>query len=437
MSSKGRKPYRRSSAVVIRCTALALLFGPWAGIAGGQCNYEVSAVLEAPVSCGILGPALTEPTAINDHGVVTGYYNCIAGTPRPFIWSEEMGFVAIPLPPGISEATPADINDNNEIVGMVNNHTSGGVRGFLFADGEWITFTPLNGNIADQSVALAVNDNTEVMGTRGSPGPLGFHWHKGIFTDIPSPIGGTVRGFAINTTGIAAGQLSGPDHAFWWDGVVHDLGTLLGGDSARAEGITTRNELAGGASLPKERGQLVGSSRAILWKEGAVTNLGIVAGSEHSHALDLNETLQVVGISSGGGLVPFFWQHGEIHDIRDLVINPQPDLILQRAIGITNDGKILVKGQKVSVGDVGFLLTPIGSMLGDVNIDCVVDERDLVAVLDDWAPQGGKEGHRTDIVSSASFQPPGDGRVDAADLAVVLGNWTITVSEPKSERGQQ
>jgi hypothetical protein len=53
--------------------------------------------------------------------------------------------------------------------------------------------------------------------------------------------------------------------------------------------------------------------------------------------------------------------------------------------------------------------------------DGVVDAADLAFLLGEW---GANPGSPADIVSSTTFEPPGDGVVDAADLAYLLGEWT-------------
>ena len=54
--------------------------------------------------------------------------------------------------------------------------------------------------------------------------------------------------------------------------------------------------------------------------------------------------------------------------------------------------------------------------------DGSVDAADLAFLLGEWGrtPEGGSP---ADFVTSATFQPPPDGNVDAADLAVLLGDW--------------
>lgn len=99
------------------------------------------------------------------------------------------------------------------------------------------------------------------------------------------------------------------------------------------------------------------------------------------------------------------------------------------AEAINNVGQIAVRDLS---GHFMIVLRPKDRPLGDVNIDCVVDERDLIAVLEGWGPD--RLGHIADIVTSSNLQPPGDGNVDGADLAVVLGNWSVSSTESRPTR---
>jgi hypothetical protein len=54
--------------------------------------------------------------------------------------------------------------------------------------------------------------------------------------------------------------------------------------------------------------------------------------------------------------------------------------------------------------------------------DGLVNAADLAFLLGEWGPNAGSP---ADYVTSATFQPPADGIVDAADLAVLLGNWGL------------
>jgi hypothetical protein len=52
--------------------------------------------------------------------------------------------------------------------------------------------------------------------------------------------------------------------------------------------------------------------------------------------------------------------------------------------------------------------------------DGAIDGADLAFLLGEW---GANPGSPADIVSNATFAPPPDGFVDGADLAFLLGEW--------------
>jgi probable HAF family extracellular repeat protein len=77
---------------------------------------------------------------------------------------------------------------------------------------------------------------------------------------------------------------------FYWDGALHDLGTV-GGDNGDAYEVTDDGLIVGNT----ENASL--AMRATLWTtEGAIIDLGTLGGAE-SHARDINANGLVVGFS--------------------------------------------------------------------------------------------------------------------------------------------
>ena len=93
---------------------------------------------------------------------------------------------------------------------------------------------------------------------------------------------------------------------------ITDLGTLPGGSS----GFSAANGI-------NDAGQVVGSSssatgtRAFLWQNGVMTNLGdLPGGADNSVATSINNSGQVVGYSEAAtGYRSFLWQNGVMTDL--------------------------------------------------------------------------------------------------------------------------
>jgi probable HAF family extracellular repeat protein len=140
---------------------------------------------------------------------------------------------------------------------------------------------------------------------------------------IPSP-----------ATSVACGGLDGTlsfvFHAFRsQDGVVSDLGTLLGDNNCSvAASSNTRGEIVGHS----ENGVVdpatgIGEFRAVLWKEGGIQDLGTLGGKASS-AAQINDRNQITGFAYntvpdaftpfGTQIRAFLWEKGHMMDLGTL-----------------------------------------------------------------------------------------------------------------------
>jgi len=406
----------------------------------GQCQYELTAVIQGP-DCGIFGPAPIQATAINDHGVVVGHFNpCITGPDMPFMWSEEMGFVAIPLPPGVLEAEPRDINNNGEIVGRMLRPELG-YRAFRYKDGEWNELPPTgDGN---HSEAFGINDNGWVVGYRDTDdGLAAFRWRDDDIDDLVSPISGGASASDINLSRVTSGLFGSPTGngaGFVWDAEsVIEIPPLIDGTNSEGESINEQGAVAGSSRIVDANRLPVGR-RSWLFENILPVELGLLPGTDSCRALAINNVFQVVGRSStpSNEVIPFLWQHGDLHDLNAPIVEMPNGFSFRVANGLNNFGQVVGQGWLPVEQDIvliAVVISPTDSPLGDANIDCVVDEHDLKTVLDDWGSHGGRVPRPSDMVTNATFQPPGDGVVDGADLAVVLGNWSTSTEAPSQKR---
>jgi len=396
-----------------------------------QCMYEVTVVTGPPcfpdpnISVGFEG--------INDLGQACGWQAICGqlGARRPLVWTEELGIVLLPLPEGATQGVANDINNVlgsdgfGQVACTLMFPALGAERGYLYHDGEWTDLGVLPG--ATHSRCSALNDSTEIVGECEFPfsdhPARAIQWIQGAISQVEFSRSPESSAGCLNEWRTIGGWIG--------ESFIENEGVLLVGDSVDAipflpgaftgtpTAVNDADTTCGHSLIQVKSGPV--PQRSWKYENGRLTDLGTLSGTVRCIAEDINDTNQVIGTCFGEfGCcnAPFLWQDSQLYRLRDLIDLPPQVLGFANVKAINNRGQIVGMSGGASHG---LILTP-NVPLGDVNIDCVVDERDLVAVLDDWGPD--KHGHSTDMVTSSTFQPPGDGVVDGADLAVVLGNWT-------------
>ena len=119
-------------------------------------------------------------------------------------------------------------------------------------------------------------------------------------------------------------------HAFrWQNGHLTDLGALPGVNSAEGTAINERGWIAGvsqyGVMDPFIGG---GAVRAVLWKNGSITDLDTLGGYE-SNPVSVNDAGEIVGFSTvdgpidpysflGQSIHTFYWRNGATRDVGTL-----------------------------------------------------------------------------------------------------------------------
>jgi len=288
-----------------------------AGVVAGQADTSTTCSLPDPFSDGFVSPAfmwvngtLTNlgllpggcyslPVSINAHGMIVG-----AGD-LPVI---------DPLT-GLAE-THADFFYNGQVVDM-------GTFGGPFS---------LASMINSRGQATGFSENTEPdpwdFGGLflGFPSPTAYHafiWQNGVMTDLgtlggpdsAAPGGitdsGLITGFSFTndipnpTTGIPT-----MDPFLWRGGHMIDLGTL-GGTLGSGNAVNNSGQVVGASDLA---GDL--ANHAFIWQSGVLTDLGTLGGN-NSSANWVNEAGEVVGFAdiADGNHHAFVWSNGTMTDL--------------------------------------------------------------------------------------------------------------------------
>jgi probable HAF family extracellular repeat protein len=235
------------------------------------------------------------PQMFNEAGQVLG--NTRDGA---VLWSKESTTVI----PGVAGYA---LNDLGQLVAR------GPSGAFRWDDGEIV---PIVGTMV---TAGAINNSGHVAGTSVFSGRSHAFFWDGTMHDLGTLGGSYSHGTGINDAGHVTGwsrTAAGEFRAFFWDGTMHDLGTLGGGHSS------TRGEGESGSSPINDYDQVIGHSRtaagevhAFLW-DGTMRDLGTLGG-DGSTAMALSNSGEVVGFAMtvAGEYHAVVWKNGSIIDL--------------------------------------------------------------------------------------------------------------------------
>jgi probable HAF family extracellular repeat protein len=134
------------------------------------------------------------------------------------------------------------------------------------------------------------------------------------------------------------------NHPFLWDGEqLTDLTAPPFGESLSGEArwINEAGKVVGGAGLAVPCAGLGSQTHGFLWRNGAMTDLGMIAGSPNSQADFINSKTQIVGgsFSCDGAPIAFLWENGSMVDLNTL-ISPNSPFFLYWAPFIDDHGEV-------------------------------------------------------------------------------------------------
>jgi probable HAF family extracellular repeat protein len=356
------------------------------------------------------------PTAISANGLIAGYsengkIDPLLSTPqqetaelRAVLWQNGHIMNLGTLPEGGYESAALAVNSAGQVVGAAMNTIPDAnplalfpvfpiafqttqTRAFLWDGAVMRDLGTLGGTDA---VAAFINESGQVMGwsytstTQVSACnpyaavPLGsFIWDQKNGMRNIGTLGGTCTfAYGLNNRGQIAGyaSLKGDQNsrAFLWEnGVMRDLGGSLGGIATFAFALNETGQAVGGGNLG---GDSAAYFHAALWtKVGQITDLGTLGNDPCSNATDINAIGQVIGgsislaecLGEGDATDAFLWENGSIVDLNTL-IPPGSPLHLVYPDHINDQGEIAGFGMDVSGNEHAFLLIPCDANHPDI-----------------------------------------------------------------------
>jgi len=294
------------------------------------------------VDLGALGGASSWAYGINNAGHVAGYSEITPGMPTTHAFFYDGTIHDLGTLGGAKDSSYGyGINDNDEIIGYSYFLALGGesVRPFLYQNGSMIKLPdPLwPGHDDATGYAYGLNNNLQIVGY--GPRQVGaghgyvYDHLAGSALDV-GDLGGAngSTAWAINdagqATGYAATDGNASDHAFLFDGRIHDLGTL-GGANSRGFAINGLGQVVGRSDY------VGGTPHAFLWCGGRMIDLNSVippnSGWDLREATGINDRGQIVGNASRQGFTGW----------RGFLLTPLP--ALQLAV-VPGGGLVLVWG---------------------------------------------------------------------------------------------
>lgn len=172
-----------------------------------------------------------------------------------------------------------DINDRSEVVGASSDQVNGVAHAFMYRNGVMVQIDPFGGP-NNESYANGINDNGNVVGTA-------------------AVTGNAFNGFIYS------------------NGMIRNIGTLVGGINSEALSINNRDQVVGIADQPyrtscvdNETGRKFRCTRyvqrAFLYQNNVMTDLNDLipanSGWDLDWALDINIRGQIVGYGMKGGV---------------------------------------------------------------------------------------------------------------------------------------
>jgi probable HAF family extracellular repeat protein len=239
-------------------------------------------------------------SAINGDGHIVGWA-LVEDFIHPVVWEDGQPH-ELPLS-AFAEGLARDINNTGDIVG--HDDELGAV---MWTNGELIAL----GVFTIGSGANGINQRGQIVGNiefeTSPPEARGFLWTDGQLSELP-PLGDSPECSAVDING--AGQIVGvcSSRAVLWDnGSVADLG--LDSNNSVAGAINSSGHVVGRMQVAENE------HHAFVWRDGVTEDLPTLGGV-FTGASDINDPGQIVGTSRtpAGQSHAVLWDNGQLIDL--------------------------------------------------------------------------------------------------------------------------
>ena len=365
----------------------------------GHARYQVT-------SLGTLGGTSSIANGINNKGWVTGQANLQGDqTGHAFLWQKRSGMTDLGTLGGPNSSVNWPVKDDIGLIAGVSDTSNTDplgenfcgfgtgliCLGFLWHQGVMTPLPTLGGN---NSYATAVNNRGQVVGfaenssqdpTCIAPQVLDLEavlWgpKPGEIHELPPLSGDSIagaaaindRGQAVGTSGACMSPSPLAHAVLWQNGSVIDLGNLGGALNNLATGINERGDVIGFSDLAGDA-----TSHAFLWtKHNGMQDLGTLPGDFSSGAFGINEEGQVVGQScdQNNNCRAFLWENGVMTDLNTLVCHGS-SLYLTYGGDINDGGVIVGQAFDPNTGDTPTFLAIPGGHGDDCEANSSAGER--------------------------------------------------------------
>ena len=278
---------------------------------------------------GTLGGSSAQAYGLSSNGIAAGTATTAYGDLHAFVNSGS-GMTDLTLNSGASQGTASGVNASGQVAGAEY------VNGQAYAT-VWSGSTPQM--IAGPgSYAMAINNSGEVAGMLTSNGQgNAFVAENGVVTDLGTLLGGGwSAAYGINDQGEVTGygQFGSIFRGFVWSPQRgFTVFRTLGGASSYAMGINDSGEVTGNSQI------FFGYSHAFLDISGVMLDLGTLGGS-NSYGYGINSAGDVVGcsyVAGNGATHAFLYENGVMIDLNSLLGSPGWTITSAYAINDSNE----------------------------------------------------------------------------------------------------